>query len=372
LKVQTYRDRTGFDALREEWNPLVRRSATNTLFLTWEWQKAWWDAFGAGKSLYLVTLRDDGGALVGIAPIFHQESRIDPAASMPPISVERPLPVASGEPQQTVHLVGGTEVSDYLDLIAPVERNREVCAAMLDASEPRFLPPPPLRYEGLRENGFLWQLLDLRCLPSSSPTVANVAELARARGWQVQQAREDVCPVLDLPATWEEYLANTLDKKQRHELRRKMRRAEESARVDWSWITADDFETGLSTFFQLHKASHPDKDAFMDEQMQGFFRAVTRAALDQGWLRLSVLRFNGQPVASYLCFDYGGDRLVYNSGFDLSAYADLGPGIVAVGHLIQDAIQQGIKRFDFLQGNERYKYEFGAVDTEVLRLVTRR
>ncbi len=348
------------DALRAEWNSLLQRSATNTLFLTWEWQNAWWKTFGAGKTPLLMTFRDENDALVGIAPLFHQECVVDPSVSLPAISVERPVAVTGGESQEAVHLIGGTEVSDYLDIIVPAERNEEVCAALLDALETHF-----------GEERSLWHLLDLRCLPSASPTIASVAELARARGWQVQQAREDVCPVLQLPGTWDDYLANSLNKKQRHELRRKMRRAEESARVEWSWVTADDFEAGLSTFVQLHKASHPDKDAFMDEQMQGFFRAVARAALDQGWLRLGVLRFNGQPVASYLCFDYGGDRLVYNSGFDLSAYADLGPGIVAVGHLIQDAIRQGIKRFDFLQGNERYKYEFGAVDTEVMRLFIR-
>jgi CelD/BcsL family acetyltransferase involved in cellulose biosynthesis len=361
MKVEIYQDSTGFAALREEWNPLLQRSATNTLFLTWEWQKAWWDSFGLGKSLFLVAVRDESGGLVGIAPLFHQESLVDPAASLPAISVERPMTIAGGALQRTVHLVGGTEVSDYLDIIAPIGGHREVCAALLDALETRFLG----------ETGFLWHFFDLRCLPATSPTVSSVAELARARGWQVQQAREDVCPVLDLPTTWDEYLATKLNKKQRHELRRKMHRAEESAQVDWHWVTADGFEAGLGIFFQLHKASHPDKDAFMDEQMQGFFRAVARAALDQGWLRLSILRFNGQPVASYLCFDYGEDRLVYNSGFDLSAYADLGPGIVAVGYLIDDAIQHGLKRFDFLQGNERYKYEFGAVDTEVLRLVVR-
>lgn len=361
MRVETYQDNGGIEALRAEWNPLLERSATNTLFLTWEWQKAWWDTFGAGKSLYVVAVRDESGLLAGIVPLFHREWMVDPAALLPAISVERPVPATSGEPQQVLHFIGGTEVSDYLDIIAPAEHNAEVCAALLDTLEAWFL----------QETGLLWHLLDLRCLPSTSPTVASTAELAQQRGWQVKQAREDVCPVLDLPATWDDYLANALNKKQRHELRRKMRRAEESARVDWHWVTANDFEAGLGVFFELHKASHPDKDAFMDEQMQCFFRAVTRTALDCGWLRLSVLRFNGQPVASYLCFDYGVDRLVYNSGFDLSAYANLSPGIVAMGYLIEDAIQHGLKRFDFLQGNERYKYDFGARDTEVLRLLVR-
>lgn len=362
MKTEIHKDTSGFDALREEWNPLVRCSVTNTLFLTWEWQTAWWDAFGAGRSLYLLAMRDDAGSLVGIAPLFHQDSQIDPTASLPDISVERPVAVASGQVRRTVHLVGGTEVSDYLDIIAPPQHHQEVCSALLDALETPFL----------RENGFLWHLLDLRCLPAASPTLASVARLANARGWQTQQTREDVCPVLELPQSWEEYLTARLSKKQRHELRRKIRRAEGEARVDWYWVTDENWEEGLELFFYLHKASHPDKDAFMDDRMQGFFRAVARAALDRDWLRLSVLRFNGRPVASYLCFDYGSDRLVYNSGFDLSAYADLGPGIVLLGYLVEDAIRRGLSRFDFLQGNERYKYEFGAVDTEVMRVLISR
>lgn len=356
MKLDVYENSQGFDALRAEWNALLQRSATNVLFLSWEWQRAWWDAFSAGKRLHLLALRDDGGQLQAIAPLFVQETLLDPSVPLPAISVERPLPVAGGESRQTLHLVGGTEVSDYLDVIAPSKVHAEAWAAWLAA---------------LAGKG--WQMLDLRCLPSGSPTLSTVSGLARARGWDVQQAREDVCPILELPGTWEEYLALRLNKKQRHELRRKLRRAEQEVRVEWYWVgDAGGLEEGLDVFFRLHKASHPDKEAFMDAQMQGFFRAVGRFALERGWLRLSVLNFNGQPVASYLCFDYGSDRLVYNSGFDLSAYADLAPGMVLVGYMIEDAIQRGLQRFDFLQGSERYKYEFGATDSEVLRLLVRR
>jgi len=354
MKLEIYEDAAGFETLRGEWNTLLQQSATNTLFLTWEWQKAWWEAFGQGKDLRLITVRGADGVLLAVLPLFLQETVVDLSAPMPDISVEHPVAMAGGEAQQTAHLVGGTEVSDYLDIIAPAEWNREAYAAILDALD-----------------GLQWQILDLRCLPAHSPTVPAVSELSTARGWSAQQAREDVCPVVELPGTWDEYLAG-LNKKQRHELRRKMRRAEAEAHVEWRWITADTLDDGLATFFRLHKGSDPGKAEFMDRQMEGFFRAIAYAALDNGWLRLSELRFNGQPVASYLCFDYGTDRLVYNSGFDLSSYADLGPGIVSVGYMIQDAIAHGLKRFDFLQGDERYKYEFGAHDTEVLRLLVRR
>jgi CelD/BcsL family acetyltransferase involved in cellulose biosynthesis len=106
--------------------------------------------------------------------------------------------------------------------------------------------------------------------------------------------------------------------------------------------------------------------------MEGFFRRVAREALDRNWLRLAVLEFDALPVASYLCFDYLGERLVYNSGFDVSTCRQLSPGIVLLGYLIEDAILSGCRRFDFLQGNERYKYDLGAHDTEVKRVLVRR
>jgi CelD/BcsL family acetyltransferase involved in cellulose biosynthesis len=360
MRLEWYRDVSGFDALRAEWDELLQRSATDVPFLTWGWQRAWWNAFGAplqgGKDLRLLAMWDDSEHLMGVVPLFIQETSLDPDAPLPDISVENPLVVANGQVHRTVHLVGGTEVSDYLDIIVPAESHQEVTTAFLDALA----------------GDEAWQILDLRSLPSASPTVSAITELARARGWDVQQAREDLCPVLELPGTWEGYLTTKLNKKQRHELRRKIRRAERGARVDWYWVGADNLEQGMDVFIQLHKASALDKDAFMDERMEGFFRAVARFALEKDWLRLSVLRFNGQAVASYLCFDYGGDRLVYNSGFDLSTYRALSPGIVLLGYLIADAVERGCQRFDFLQGDERYKYDLGGTDTEVLRLFIRR
>jgi len=256
-----------------------------------------------------------------------------------------------------VYLVGGTEVSDYLDVIAPAVLTPEVCATFLDA------------LASMND----WHVLDLRPLPAGSPTVSAVVESCRARGWDVHQTVEDVCPLFALPHTWAEYLSQTLNKKQRHELRRKIRRAEGRTRVEWHWVdNPDTLSEDLDIFFQMHKASDPGKDAFMDAQMLRFFSEIAQVALEKGWLRLSLLRFDGHPVASYLCFDYRKDMLVYNSGFDPSAYRDLSPGIVLLGYLIRDAIQSGCRVFDFLRGDERYKYSLGAKDTEVLRLVVRR
>lgn len=353
--LQWHEEPGDLDALQAEWSALLPRCATNTLFLTWEWQSAWWATFGAGKHLHLLTMRDDNGTLQAIAPLFAQQTLLDPRASLPTINIENPVSLDQGEPYQTLHLVGGSEVSDYLDIIAPMDVHAQACGGLLDKLA---------EMEG-------WQIIDLRSLPAASPTIRHLPEQARARGWEVQLARDDVCPVVDLPKTWDEYLAERLDRKKRHELRRKMRKAELEADVNWYWVGAERLEHGLEVFFELHRASHPEKDAFMTPRMESFFRDVVHAALDRGWLRLSVLRYDAQAVASYLCFDYAGDRLVYNSGFDTSTYGSLSPGVVLLGYMIDDAMQNGCRRFDFLQGDERYKYDLGAADTEVMRLVIR-
>jgi CelD/BcsL family acetyltransferase involved in cellulose biosynthesis len=356
MKVQSYEDINGFEDLQPLWNRLLRQGATDTLFLTWEWQRAWWAAFGEGKDLRLLAMRDSSGELLAVMPLFAQETLLDTSASLPAINVEKPIAIPNARTERTIHLVGGSEVSDYLDAIAAADVNRDAWAAALD-------------WIGQRAD---WQIIDLRSLPAASPTALAVAELARTRGWDVQQVREDVCPVLDLPDTWNRYMAERLDKKKRHELRRKMRKAEREVDVHWYFVEPRNLDVGLQIFFELHRASAPAKDTFMTDRMEGFFWGVAAAARDNGWLRLAILRFDGHAVASYLCFDYAGGRLVYNSGFDVSTYAHLSPGIVLLGHLIEDAIERGLQRFDFLQGDERYKYDLGAQDTEVVRIFIRR
>jgi len=357
MNTSLHEEETALGALRGEWNSLLRDGVTDSPFLTWEWQSAWWASFGASRKLRIAAMRDESGRLLAIAPLLSQDTVLDPADALPEIHIERGAPPAAGPTFRTLHWIGGTEVSDYLDLIVSPALHREACASLLDTLA--------------RQDD--WSMLDLHCLRGASPTPAVLGELAAAHGWTVRQAIEDVCPVVELPATWAEYVTLRLGKKERHELRRKMRRAAGETQVEWHWVEKlEGLDHDLDTFFQLHKASQRGKDEFMDAHMQDYFRNVARFSFEKGWLRLSIMTFNRQPVASYLCFDYGADRLVYNSGYDPEAYADLAPGVVLVGYMIEDAIGRGLKRFDLMRGNERYKYDFGPREEQVLRLVIRR
>lgn len=333
MKIETYTDISGFDALRGEWNDLLKRSAFDTLFLTWEWQRTWWEHLGGGD-LFLIAMRDGQDRLTGIAPLYRTVS-------------------AGGE--RKLNIVGCMDVSDYLDIIVTQGHEREVYGALLDYLDSAEMAG--------------WDVAELCNVPAISPAHQALAEMAGERGYEFRTLVEDVCPVIDLPAVWDEYLAS-LDKKQRHEIRRKMRRIERESEVHWYIVDPSrDLAEEIEAFIELHQKSSADKDDFMDEQMKGFFRAMARALQPLGWLQLAFIEVDGQKAASMFNFDYEGAILVYNSGYDPQHRAHLSPGIVLLAYCIQHAIESGRARFDFLRGDEPYKYRFGARETKVYRLI---
>lgn len=358
MDLNLYTDEAGFAALQGEWNRLLQSSRSDTIFLTWEWQSTWWHHVGAARGpLYLLAIRQDG-RLVGLCPLYR--------------TVEDGL--------RCLQVVGCIEVSDYLDLIVEQGREEAVYAAFLD-----WLASPQAPD---------WDLLDLCNQPQASMAHERLPEMAHARGWDAQVIEEDVCPVVLLPRSgaagpgsfagddgWEAYLA-ALDKKDRHEIRRKLRRVEREApdaRVivvgDAPWPAGEagmDLDVAVARFIHLHRLSSRAKDAFMTDEMRGFFHALAHILGEQGWLRLFFLEVGGLAVASYFCFDYRNEILVYNSGYDPHASPQLSLGWVLLARVIQYAIAEGRARVDFLQGNEDYKYRFGGRDTIVYRTLIRK
>lgn len=334
LSIHSYHDAGGFDALAGEWNDLLHHSPSDTIFLTLEYQRAWWRHLGEGELLILAA-RDDG-ELVGIAPLF---------------AAENP------QGQRVLATVGCVDVSDYLDFIVARGREGEVYPALLDY---------------LAGGGVEWDTLDLCNIHQNSPTLALLPALAEARGWTVETARDDVCPIVPLPGDWEEYL-QMLSKKQRHEIRRKMRRVEAQAEAHWYIVGSErDLATEVEDLLNLMAASTPDKAAFLTPRMRGFFRQLAHVACDAGWLQLAFLEIGGRKAAAYLNFIYNNRVLVYNSGLDWRAFPKLSAGIVLTAYCIRHAIEHGRELFDFMRGDERYKYQFGSQDIEVRRLVVRR
>ncbi|HUP27294.1 MAG TPA: GNAT family N-acetyltransferase [Chloroflexia bacterium] len=340
-----------------EWDTLLASSPSDVVFLTWQWQSLWWQHFGASANckLHLLVLRDQRGAPVGIAPLFIAADTVPPLKEYVP-GEERPE--GEGDLRRVVRFVGGIEIADYLDVIAPAEMLGPVWGAVLE-------------YLNRLENE--WDLVDLHSLPDGSESRIVLQSLSGQYGLDCRTFPEDVSPVLELPGDWNTYLMS-LRKKDRHELRRKVRKLE--GRDDARWYLVNPSDTGalqraVSTFVDLHRSSGEDKAKFMDEQMAAFFAATVPALASTGWLDLAILEIDKHPAAAYFSFNYKERIYLYNSGYE-PRWASYSAGIALLAYRIHKAILQHVRVFDFLRGDEPYKYDFGARNTYVYRIVLTR
>lgn len=324
MEISVISDLDSAWGLQVEWHHLLTTSQTNHVFMTPEFLLTWWQTEGealypAGK-LQIVCLRQPNGHLIGLLPLFKEED---------------------------THInLGHRDMIDYFDLIIDQAQTTE--------AQTQFA-------NWISTTG---ATLSLHSIPRDSKTRTWAESL---KTLQITEQQQDVCPVIQLPSSWDEYLTN-LKRKQRHEVRRKWRKLENEAELTFRLIeSSPDLAAEIDSFIDLHQKSSPDKAEFWTPARKQFFHDFCRLAAKQGWLKLFFADISGQPAASMLGFQYQQRFYLYNSGYD-PACRDLSVGQVLTSYTINDAIETGTKAYDFLRGNEEYKFRLGGVAEPVFDL----
>ncbi len=304
------------------WHGPGRHLDWSSVFVLPPWLEAWWQTFGAGSEVYVRTVRQ-GENIIGIAPLRKKED--------------------------TVLFIGDTDVCDYGDFIVAPGQEEDFFSVMLD----------DLERSGVKQ-------LDLKLVRPDATVMRNLVPLAGVRGYEVVTTPEDVTVAMELPPTWDEYL-QSLSTKQRHEVKRKLRRLQETGDAVYRSIEdAASMAGTLDTFFRMFVESRQDKAAFLTEQRKSFFRRLAAGMAADGLLRLGVLDLDEKPVAQIVCFDYDSCVYLYNSGYDPD-HVSLSAGLLSKVLAIKDSIEKGRRKFDFLKGAEIYKYRLGGKEVPLYR-----
>jgi CelD/BcsL family acetyltransferase involved in cellulose biosynthesis len=335
MRVQVLTETSAFRDLRAEWLQLLSQTPLRGVFYTPDWQENWWQHFGHGRQLYLLTVRSDDGILQGLAPLM-----LDTTSAAPP----------------RLGFIGDLELCDYFDVLIAPAQQQAVAQAVV-----------PYLVSELGEESELW----LANFTHHSPVSAVLRDGLIEQGLSVDVEEIETCPAIALPADWEAYLA-LLRGKDRHEMRRKIRRAESAVRLDYT-VTSDTarLDDDLERFFGLHRMSREHtKRSFMTADKAAFFRDMAHRLWRRGWLELAFLQADGVVVAGLCCFTYGTAYAAYNAAYH-PEYGQLSAGIVLFANRIHSAITRGFTCFDFLRGNEPYKYRFGATDRPLYQLLAR-
>ena len=289
------------------------------------WMKTWWESFDTKFEMLLLSVWEND-QLLGLAPLIVKDDR--------------------------GLMLGSADVCDYLDFITVPGREDHFFQALL----------PELKKRGLRQLELEAQRPDAAVFSGLFASRETMKKLKAKYFW------EDESFTLQLAGDWEGYLA-ALKKKQRHEVRRKLRRLEnESGSFSYRVLEEKkELEEHLPHFFGLFQ-QNPEKKGFLTAQMESYFHNLIAAAAGEGLARFGLLEIDGKVAASILYFEYRDRVYLYNSGYD-HAYSNLSAGLLSKVLCIKDSIERGRSTFDFLKGTEIYKSRLGGTSIPIYRVL---
>lgn len=296
-------------------------------FVSPPWLKAWWHHFSDDNESLLLLI-SAGTRPLGLAPLM----------------------VRNG----TARFMGSTDLCDSGDFVVASGSQELFYQEILHY----------LEKEGINR-------LVLEQVRPDSEVCLSFIPTARTKGWSVSLTPQSASVQMDLPKSWENYLQG-LSGKQRHEVRRKLRRVHDKGILVAQGIRkADQTASAMDTFIHLFRQSRADKKEFMTEAREAFFRSLAEELAQFGMLYLLCLTIDNVPAAAVFCVENKNTMYLYNNGFN-PRFQRISVGLASKILTIRASIEAGQSVYDFLSGTERYKYQLGGVKIPLLQCIIER
>lgn len=315
------------DTFAHEWEALSRETPDSPPFAHPAWYRVWLAHFGPVRAVF-VSMRDSQGVLRGVIPL----------------SLEGTGAAGLGNPK----------IQDYSGVAIATGWEGEVVDTLLAWAGGESIAK-------LR----LWGILERTALAEA------ISRAAVGSRWSIEAREEAVAPAADVGPDWEAFVAS-LSKKNRHELRRKLRNLEAAGDVRLETIAeATAVREATRSLIRMMRDSHEGKVRFLTPEMEAFFLELGPALAEAGFGRTWRLTVDGREAAVLLGFDKGQTRFLYNSGFE-PALGRLAVGLLSKALAMKAGAEEGLSRFDFLRGNEDYKRRLGGHEQKVLEFTVQR
>jgi CelD/BcsL family acetyltransferase involved in cellulose biosynthesis len=314
--------------IKSEWNRLAERDSSATLFQRWEWNQAWWENLGKhqGTACVLSVTEGPEKTLKGIAPFCLIEKRS-------PVGRIRILEFFGGR------------FFDYQGILAEDVHRKGVSEAVAD-------------WLGRGEVG--WDLGDFRHMVRQSDSAREFQAALERLPFPLRIKEEGKAPysVLNPEKTLMEHVP---DSGFAEYLKRKMKKIRKDFEVGFSTAAGpEELQRGFPGFVSLNRMRSKDKlqqGIFRNQSVEGMIFDVSERFLQANILRFHTLTLNRRPAAFLLNFAYRGRTYFYQSGFDLD-FRKYSTGLVVHALAMEVALNEKIREYDWLIGEEEYKFQW--------------
>ena len=311
LKIATICDVENFKTLRSEWDALLQKSFSNGLFLTWEWVYSWWKAYHTKKELNIICVRNNHNYLIGIAPLFihktkYYKANVSELTFIGDLSSDRQDFIVDKKYPEVYKLIVSSILAKTNWTIVRLEQIPEWSCLVTDAKKDR-------RYE-LEETSYL--------------------------------------PFIKIHSDWEIFYKG-LSSKFKRDLNHKNNVLKREGVWEYKTINhLDNIEDKLKFFFEIELKSRKNNTGralFADKRAMYFQQLFSKYGSDRGWLSLSCINLNNNPVSYLIGYIYDNKYIAYNTAY-LPEYYRASPGKLILNETIKYCFKQKLSEFDFLRG----------------------
>lgn len=318
-----------FSKIKDEWNSLLERSVNNEIFLTWEWIYSWWINFKSPQKKLLILIgRDKNAKLIGIAPFYKEEI----------IS----LKVFK---KRVIRFSSSIEVyPDHLDLICEKGFEKTFSRAVFEYIIKKEKDWHEIKLEGIEECSIIKRFI--------------LEEINKLNNFIIETFPESECPYLKIEGSFGDYL-NSFPRKKRYNIQREKKILLEKENIIFQFANNNnELQKYFDKLVSLHKERAQKKKIksnFLDSNSLKFHKDLITHLSERGKATISILSKGDNLYASCYCLINSNKYYYYQTGLS-SEGESKGAGSVLLSMMIEKAFNEGFKEFDFLRGQENYKY----------------
>lgn len=316
-----------FADMAQAWQDLHAATVNASFFQNWHWNHAWWTSFKKNRTLCVLAFRD-GHELVGLLPLYREKK---------------------------MHWTGLTFA--VLRFLGTEKVSSENLGFLCRPGFERTLVHEFVNYLELHKRE--WDIVQLHDFSDDSVFIGMLQAETTQRGFALMVDRAEICPYITLPSCTVAFYEK-LSSNMRYNIRRRIRQLQNLGFKMEVVERLEEYGSAFQEAVRLHNLrwqmdSLPGN--FRNEQVQTFHNELL-SSKSRDWRPLFFFLTDGeQNIAVLYAFRFHDKLIYYQSGYD-PVYAKSSPGMALMALVIEYAIDQKLKEFDFLRGDEAYKWQW--------------
>src|SRR6476469_943417 len=347
MQIDVIDDFETFHKIKKNWDFVYESDPHAQFFLSWVWLSGWLQMIA--EPWFILAAKPDthGSSYVAFLPlklILNERDRGD---------------------FDTQLYMAGNSVADYTGFICLPGYEEEVIPA----------------FAAYIQQQLVWSTFDVQNILATDPRISlflssfsgDSLNFTQHRLQNVGEATDHyIAPYVSLPDDWEQYLQNNVGVNTRQKIRRFLRKIETSDEFHITQIDAENVEDNIEILLRLWESKWKNKKGENCDGIMNYVRSILRHCFENNCLYLPVLWKGDKPLGAIANFVDVRQKsmLFFITGRDES-FKTPPPGLILNAEAIRYAIQNGFKVYDFLRGNEEYKYSFGAKERRIEHIVAK-